>query len=112
MNGVSAIEILLTLVESLLQGTGLNSSTVDKVLTALIQLVPEIAAMIPEEVQAVRNIIALLSESSATTADQLAVVKALDAKTDPALDAAIAAYQANHPAPVGNGSAAASGSAS
>jgi hypothetical protein len=90
---------LLQLIQSLLPQIGVNSKIVTTIITALIQLVPIAVQEAQDILPAIRNIIAALSANPATTADQLAALKTLDAQVDAAFEDAVTAYLANHPAP-------------
>lgn len=76
----------------------INSDTIGKIITVLQQIWPEIETEISDLATPVRNIIAALSGSAAATPDQLAALKALDQQTDAAFDAALADFNAAHPA--------------
>lgn len=79
----TAIQILLTLIEGLLPSLGVSgSSVVEKILAALIQVVPLIAQEATDLITPVKNIIAALSNSGAVTADQITTLQALDAQCD------------------------------
>lgn len=87
-----AIQTLLTLIESLLSEIGIGtSSVVEKILAALIQIVPIIAQNATNFLTPVKNIIAALQSSGAVTADQMAALQALDAQCDAAFETAAAA---------------------
>jgi hypothetical protein len=94
----ATLSIIMQLVEELLPDIS-NSSVVDAILKALIQLVPIVVEEAQAAIPAVKNIIAALSDNPATTAEQLATLKALDAQVDAAFDSTADAYLAAHPAP-------------
>jgi hypothetical protein len=94
-----AITTLLTLIEGLLPSLGVGSaSLVDKILVALISIVPIIAANASNLIIEVQGIIAALQASGNVTADQMAQLAALDAQCDAAF-AAAAGPDAPDPAP-------------
>lgn len=86
------VEVFLTMLEGLLPELGTNAATsaIDKILTALITLVPIIAANFANFLTPVKNIIAALSASGNITPDQLTQLAALDAQVDAAFDASAA----------------------
>jgi len=94
----AVIQTLLQVIQSLLPQIGANNSIVNTILSALIQLVPIVVSEAQELLIPVRNIIAALQANPATTADQQATLKALDAQVDAAFEGAVTAYLANHPA--------------
>lgn len=96
----AVIQTLLQLIQNLLPQIGVNSRLVTTILNALIQLVPIAIQEAQDILPAIKNIIAALSANPATTTAQLATLQALDAQVDAAFEAAVAAYLANHPAPV------------
>jgi hypothetical protein len=85
-----AIETLLTLISGLLPELGANAATsvVEKILAALISIVPVIASAAPNFITEVKNIIAALQQSGAVTPDQITQLQQLDAQCDAAFDAA------------------------
>lgn len=89
----TTISIFLTLIEGLLPELGTNAATsaIDKILSALITIVPIIASNASNFLTPVKNIIAALSASGNVTPDQLAQLQALDAQVDAAFDAATGA---------------------
>jgi len=93
----AVIQTLLQVIQSLLPQIGVNNSIVNTILSALIQLVPIVISEAQELLVPVRNIIAALQANPATTADQQAALKALDAQVDAAFESAVTAYLANHP---------------
>ena len=85
----TAIQTLLTLIEALLPTFGVASTNViDKILVALIQIVPIIAQEAQDLIVPVRNIIAALQNHGAVTAEQLVQLEALNKQVDDAFDAA------------------------
>jgi hypothetical protein len=94
----SIIITLLQLVQTLLPQIGVNSKAVTTIIGTLIQLVPIVIKEAQEVLPAIRNIIAALSANPATTDEQLATLKALDADVDAAFEDAVTAYLTNHPA--------------
>lgn len=90
----AVIQTFLTLVQALLPQIGLNSKVVNTILNALIQLVPVAIKEAQEVLPAIQNIINALSANPATTEQQLATLKALDAQVDAAFEAAVADYLA------------------
>ncbi len=65
-----------------------TSATVQTVINALIQIIPVLVKEAQDLVPMVKNIIAALGSNPASTADQLATLKALDQLTDAAFEAA------------------------
>lgn len=65
-----------------------TSATVQTVINALIQIIPILVKEAQDLVPMVKNIIAALGSNPASTADQLATLKALDQLTDSAFEAA------------------------
>jgi hypothetical protein len=87
----TAIETLLALIEGLLPEIGIaSSSIVEKILAALISIVPIIASNATNLIAPVKNIIAALQNSGPVTPDQLATLASLDAQCDAAFEAAAA----------------------
>lgn len=83
----AAIQILLTLVTTLLEDAGVaSSSLIIKILAALSDLVPVIIAQAPALIAPVQNIIAVLKTSGPLSAEQLATLDALNAQCDAAFD--------------------------
>lgn len=98
----TAIEALLALISALLPSIGVASSTVvAQIITALIQIVPVLAASATDLITPVKNIITALQTSGAVTPAQLDALDALDAQCDAAFDAAfgLTASAANGDAP-------------
>lgn len=95
------MEMLLTALVPLLSDVAplLGTSSIAKVIAALTQLIPLIVQEATDLLPEVKNIIAALSSNTATDADQLAQLAALDAQVDAAFDAAAAAAQAQDAAP-------------
>lgn len=88
----AAIQILLTLIQSLLPTIGLAAtSTVSQVITALINVLPVIVAEAPMFIAPVKNIITALRASGPLTPEQRAQLASLDRQVDAAFDAALAA---------------------
>lgn len=88
----TAIELFLSLIEGLLPELGANPTTsaIDKILTALITLVPIIAANFANFLTPVQNIIAALQTSGNVTPAQMTQLQQLDAQVDAAFDASSA----------------------
>lgn len=76
-----------------------NSQALNKVVAAILSFEPIITQFYSEIKPTIENIIAAVSANPASTATQLAALKALDVTTDKAFDDAFAAYSANHPDP-------------
>ena len=94
----AAISAILALIEQLLPAitSAGNTTLIDSIITALTNMLPFIIQGIESLVTPVKNIIAALSASPATTASQLAQLQALDAQVDSAFDAAAAATDAGN----------------
>lgn len=94
----TAIETLLILIDGLLPelGAGASTAIIDKILAALIQIVPIIASAATSFLPTVNNIIASLQNSTLTPA-QVTALAALNAQVDAAFEAAATA--AGDPAP-------------
>jgi phage-related protein len=86
----AAITAILALIEQLLPAitSAGNATIVDGVITALTNMMPFIVQEVESLVTPVKNIIAALSASPATTAAQLTQLQALDTQVDAAFDAA------------------------
>ena len=85
----TAIQTLLALIEALLPTIGVAStSVIEKIVAALVQIVPIIAANASNFLTPVKNIIAALQSSGAVTPDQMTALQALDAQVDAAFEAA------------------------
>lgn len=86
----TTIEAILTMIQGLLPELGLSNaeSIINKILTALITLVPIIAANATNFLTPVKNIIAALQSSGAVTPAQMTALATLDAQVDAAFDAA------------------------
>ena len=67
-----------------------SSASVQAFINALIQIIPVLVKEAQDLVPMVKNIIAALGSNPASTADQLATLKALDQLTDSAFEAAAA----------------------
>lgn len=85
-----AIQGLLALIEQLLPllGAGGNAALIEGILSTLSGFLPFIVQEISSLYEPVKNIIAALSATPATTATQLATLQALDKQLDDAFDAA------------------------
>ena len=91
----TAIQTLLALIEALLPTIGVAStSVIEKIVAALVQIVPIIAANASNFLTPVKNIIAALSATPATNAAQLGQLQVLDAQVDAAFEAAAASTDA------------------
>jgi hypothetical protein len=92
-----AITAILALIEQLLPAilSASNVILVGNIITALTSLMPFIAQEIETLAPAVKNIIAALSASPATTAAQLASLQALDQQVDSAFEAVAAQTDAD-----------------
>jgi len=75
-----------------------NSKNINAIVAWLVQIEPTLVEFYSEIGPVITNIVAALAANPATTADQLAALKILDAKVDAAFDDAVSAYLANHPA--------------
>lgn len=84
------IATILSLLMSIAGATS-EASTITSILNALIQLVPTLVQEYKDLVPEVKGIIAALSGNSATTADQLTTLAALDAQVDADFEAAATA---------------------
>lgn len=84
------IQSVLAMISQFLPLLGSSSavSTIQSIINALKNLVPLIVDEVQLVTPAIKNIIAALSANPATTADQLAQLKALDAQVDAAFDEA------------------------
>lgn len=98
MNVSALIQLFLSTIQALLSGVT-SAKIVSRVLTALIQIVPVAIKEAQDVLPAIQNIIAALSANPATTEEQLATLKALDAQVDAAFEAAVAAYLAGKGTP-------------
>ena len=67
-----------------------NSASVEKIILALIQLLPTLVNAAKDLVQPIKNIIAALQVNAATTEEQMRTLKELDAKVDAEFEAAAA----------------------
>jgi hypothetical protein len=76
-----------------------NSQTVNSVVTWLEQIIPTLVQEYQDVLPSVKNVIALLKQSSVVTPDQVATLQAQEVVIDKAFDDALAAYLANHPDP-------------
>jgi phage-related protein len=94
-----AIETILTLISGLLPEFGVAStSVIDKILSALITIVPVIAQNASNFLQPVQNIITALQSQGNLTADQMTQLEALNASCDQAFEAAANAAGLPNPA--------------
>ena len=93
----AAITAILALIEQLLPAiTSVGNVTlIDSIISALTSLMPFIIQEIESLVTPVKNIIAALSASPATTTSQLAQLQGLDSQVDAAFDAAAAQTDAD-----------------
>jgi hypothetical protein len=83
-----AITTLLTLIEGLLPELGVSSSSVvEKILAALVSIVPIIISDATGLIQQVQGIISTLQSSGNLTTAQLAQLDTLSAQADAAFDA-------------------------
>ena len=92
------LSTILTILVQIAGATG-EASTITSIVNALIQLIPTLVQEYEDLVPIVKNIIASLSANPATTADQLATLKALDAQVDADFEAAATAAQAEDAPP-------------
>jgi len=97
----AALQILLSLIADLLPTiTGSSSSTtatINKIITALIQIVPLLSTAETAVVTAVRNMISALTTSGAATPAQLTTLQQLDAQIDAYFENAVTSFATNHP---------------
>jgi hypothetical protein len=94
----AAISAILALIEQLLPAitSAGNITLIDTIITALTNMLPFIIQEIESLVTPVKNIIAALSASPATTASQLAQLQELDTQVDTAFTAAAAPTDAGN----------------
>jgi hypothetical protein len=92
----AAITAVLALIEQLLPmlTSSANVTLIDGIIEALTKMLPFIIQEVEALVTPVKNIIAALSATPATTAAQLTQLQALDKQVDDAFDAAAAATDA------------------
>jgi hypothetical protein len=92
----AGMSIILTLLQQLLPliTTSGNAAVIGNVITALTNILPLVVSEVETLIPPIKNIIAALSASPATTAEQLATLQALDAQADAAFEAAAAATDA------------------
>ena len=84
-----AVEAILNLIQALMPNLGIGSSgIVDKILIALIQIVPIVAQEVQDFLVPLQNIITALKNSGPVTPEQMAQLEALNAQVDAAFDAA------------------------
>lgn len=89
--------LVLPLIEQLLPlfGTGVaNSGTVGLVIRGLETAIPLLGKLATTWAPKIKNIVAVVSASPEATAEQLAKLRDLDAASDAAFDAAVAAAEA------------------
>ena len=81
---------VLAMIQALLPAitSGANAAMIDGIITALTNMLPFIISEVESLVTPVKNIIAALSATPATTAAQLGQLQSLDASVDAAFDAA------------------------
>ena len=81
---------VLAMIQALLPAitSSANAAMIDGIITALTNMLPFIISEVESLVTPVKNIIAALSATPATTAAQLGQLQALDASVDAAFDAA------------------------
>jgi hypothetical protein len=93
-----AIQALLGLITNLipLLTSSANATLIDSIISTLTQFIPFIVDEISSLYQPVKNIIAALSATPATTTAQLATLQALDTQLDAAFDAAAASTDAGN----------------
>lgn len=87
-------QTVLTLIQALLPNLGGNAALVQKILDALIQIVPVLIQEYNHLLPIVKNIIETLQGNDATTEAQLIALQELDAQVDAAFDDAAAKYDA------------------
>src|SRR5437879_934480 len=91
-----AINLVLPLIEQLLPlfGAGAaTSATVSLVIKGLQTVIPLIGGLASHLVPKIKNIIAVVSNDPVTTTEQLVDLRKLDAESDAAFDAALAAAE-------------------
>jgi hypothetical protein len=86
---ISAIVGLLTALLPMLKTAG--SDTLDWVITALINFLPVLGSEIQDIATPIKNIIAQLQSNTNVTPEQMQQLEQLDAQTDAAFEAAVAA---------------------
>lgn len=92
-----AINLILPLIEQLLPLFGVGgatSTTVGLVIKGLQTVIPVLGQLATDIAPKIKNIVAVVSADPATTATQLAALNKLDADSDAAFDAALAAAEA------------------
>ena len=87
-----AVQILLTLVNSLVPGA--TTTIITKIVDALVTLVPIIIKEAQDLTPIIRNIITLLRGNGEVTTEQLDQLDAMEAQLDAAFDASDAKAQA------------------
>ncbi len=87
-----AIQAVLAMITQFLPliGGGTNVVLIESIVSALSGMMPFIVQEISSLYEPIKNIIAALSATPATTAAQLAILQALDKTVDDAFDAAAA----------------------
>jgi hypothetical protein len=96
-----AIQALLGMLEELLPliTSGANATMIDSIIGALTQALPFIINEVSSLYQPVKNIIAALGATPATTVAQATQLQTLDAQVDAAFEAAAASTDAQGSAP-------------
>src|SRR5438132_1356499 len=92
-----AVNLVLPLLEQLLplfSGGGATSTTVSLVIKGLEVVIPALGSLTTRLMPKIKNIIAAASADPAATKQQLADLRQLDADSDAAFDAALAAAEA------------------
>ena len=84
---ITAVVALLGQILPLVQ----NSAQVASVIATLIQIIPVLVKEAQDLVQPIKNIIAALQTNAATTEEQMATLKAIDAQVDADFEAAATA---------------------
>ena len=99
-----AILAVLAIIEQLLPALGTSAATVtliDGIINALTALMPYIINEVSTVYTAVKNIISLLQNSAAMTADQMTALQTLDAQVDAGWAAVQAQIDPDNPANAG-----------
>lgn len=89
-NITKGVNAAVDLVQHFLPMIGVNpaaTATIDKVVDTLQEMAPMITGQIGDTYEGVKNIVESLSSNPATTAEQMAKLKAFDKKVDDAWDA-------------------------
>jgi len=92
---ITAVIALLGQILPLVQ----NSQQIASIIVTLIQIVPVLVKEAQDLVQPVKNIIAALQTNAATTEEQMATLKELDAQVDADFEAAATAASAQDAQP-------------